>query len=314
MHKILLILMLLLGAAPLRAQTIIELKKGGTVRGKTVDDYRTDDGMAARLRRDSLAYTDNLRRAFTALHTDSLDEAEDCFKAALRLRPDAPGNYVVRYNLALIDLARGNGKRAVERLNDIVKATPDYYDARLARAEANLQLGHCAEAISDAEALLSNTLMRQPESDMLWRARFVRAAARYELRLYPDARADLQQLLRDKPDNENARLLEALTLQHMGQVNEALNRLNLIVAAHPQSIDALTTRATVLAELGKPALARADYDALIELQPRESSYYVERARMLVKMGEKSAARSDLDRAISLGVPRGVVQSLYNLTR
>lgn len=314
MYKLLISLVLALVAAPLHAQTIIELKKGGTVRGKTVDDYRTDDGMAARLRRDSLEYTDNLRRAFSALHTDSLTEAESCFKAALKLRPDAPGNYVVRYNLALINLARGEGKKAVEQLSDIVKTYPDYYDARLARAEANLQLGHCPEAITDAEALLSNTLIRQPESDMLWRARFVRAAARYELRLYPDARADLQQLLRDKPDNENARLLEALTLQRMGQVNEALNRLNLIVAAHPQSIDALTTRATVLAELEKPALARADYDALIELQPNESAHYIERARMLVRMGNKSEARRDLDRAIALGVPRGVVQSLYNLTR
>ena len=100
----------------------------------------------------------------------------------------------------------------------------------------------------------------------------------------------------------------------MGQPNEALNRLNIIVASNPQSIDALTTRAAVLAELGKPALARADYDALIALQPNESAHYIERARMLVRTGDKSGARRDLDRAISLGVPRGVVQSLYNLTK
>lgn len=314
MSRLIAILLLALSTGLLQAQTIIELKKGGNVRAKTVDDYRTDRGMSERNRQDSITYVDHLRRAFNALHTDSLDEADRRFHAALKLRPDAPGNYIVYYNLALIDLSKGRGSQAVKQLTDIINTHPDYYAARLARAEANLQLAHCKEAISDAETLLSQPELKRISTDILWRARFVRAAARYELRLYPDARADLQQLLRERPASENARILEALTLQRMGQPNEALNRLNIIVASNPQSIDALTTRAAVLAELGKPALARADYDALIALQPNESAHYIERARMLVRTGDKSGARRDLDRAISLGVPRGVVQSLYNLTK
>lgn len=314
MRKIFLVLLLTFMGAQLNAQTIIDLKKGGTVRAKTTDDYSEEMGMRERQSQDSVAYINHLRLAFNALYADSLDEAEKRFKAALKLFPEAAGNQVVYYNLALIKLARGKQSEAVEDLTSIIKDFPDYYDARIARAEARLQLNQAREAIQDAETLLAQPATKGVPEDVLWHARFIRAAARYQLHLYADAYADISILLKEQPENENARILEALALQKMGQNKEALNRLNLIVASNPKSIDALTTRASVLAELEMFALARADYDALIELEPNESDFYVERARMLVQIGEKSAARRDLDKAVSLGVPHGVVQALYNLTR
>lgn len=310
------VLCLVLLAAPAwgEAQTIIELKRGGGVRAKTVDDYKEEMQMNDRLREDSAAYVDNLRRAFNALHTDSLDEAEKLFREALKQRPGSSGNYVIKYNLGLVDMARGRNAEAVEKLSAIIKDYPAYYVARVARAEANLQLGKAREAIEDAELVMERTEKLNIDLDLARRARFVRAAARYRLRYYPEAHADLQHLLDADPQNENAQILDALTLQQMGQPKEALNRLNLIVRAHPQSVDALTARASVEYELGLNTLARADYDALIALCPDESGYYVERARALIRLEEKLAARRDLDRAIQLGVPRGMVQSLYNLTR
>lgn len=307
--RLVLLLLLLLPAAA-GAQTVIELKKGGTVRGKTIDDYRADDTYALRAAKDSVQYVDHLRRAFNALHADSLAEAERLFKDALRLRPDAPGNHIIRYNLGLVDMARGENAKAVERLTDIIKDYPLYFDARLVRAEANLQLGRAAEAVTDAQYVLDATPADGVADDMQDRARFIRGAARYQLRLYPDAHADFQTLLAAQPGNESAQLLDALTLQRMGQNREALNRLNLIVEAHPESVDALSTRAEVEMALEKPALARADYDRLVELYPEESSYRVERARALIALGEKQAARRDLDTAVRLGVPRGMVHALY----
>lgn len=306
--------LLLLSALPAAAQTIIPLERGGSVRSKTIDDYRREMKGADRLRTDSAAYSDGLRLAFNALYRDSLDEAERRFTEALKDRPEAEGNYIIRYNLALIDQARGHSARAVDALDKILKSHPDYVDARLLRAEAELQLDRAREAVTDAEAILDLGLDKGVGTERLWRARFVRAAARYQLRLYPDAAADVARLLKERPGAENVRLLDALILQRMGRNAEALNRLNLIVSAHPKSIDALSTRAAVLAELDRPAQARADYDALIALAPDEPAYYIERARMYVKEGEKTAARRDLDRAVKLGTPRGVVQALYNLTR
>lgn len=317
-RKVLCILVLLfcssLWGVSLYGQTIIELKKGGSVRAKTVDDYKEGENYLLRQHKDSLAYTDHLRRAFNALYCDSLREAEMLFSEALRLRPDAPGNHVVRYNLGLIDMARGEYKKASEKFTEIISDYPAYYDARTARAEAYLQTGRAAEAITDAEYVMSRPDESGIPEEMMLRARFVRGAARYRLRLYPEAHTDLEQIITRSPENINARILDALTLAEMGQKKEAINRLNLIVSAYPESTDALSTRATLEAELGQYGPARADYDRLIEMRPQESNYYIERARALIAIGEKTQAKRDLDKAVSLGVPRGVVHALYLLTK
>lgn len=100
----------------------------------------------------------------------------------------------------------------------------------------------------------------------------------------------------------------------MGQPKEALNTLNRIVSANPTHEDALLTRAALHLELGMTAPAKADYDQLIALQPKDGNLYVERARTLIKLNDKSGARRNLDKALSLGIPRGMVQALYNLLR
>ena len=293
-----------------QAQTIIPLERGkGGVRAKNIDDYKDDMKIAERQHNDSLQYIDHIRRAFNALHADSLAQAEQLFNKALKLRPTAPGNHVIKYNLGLVDMARGQNMEAVKKLTDIIKEYPNYFDARLARAEANLQLNKAHEAVEDAQQVLDKADFEGVTPLLLKRARFVRAAARYQLRLFNDAHADLQIILTDNPQNTNAQILDALTLQQLGQPKEALNRLNLIVSAHPKNTDALSTRAAVEAELKMYAMARADYDTLISLEPQEGAYYVERAKMLLNLGEKRAARNDINRAIQLGIPHGMVQPL-----
>lgn len=304
--------LLILLPQAVQAQTVIELDRGGNVRNKTIDDYKEENGMAERQRADSLQYVDHLRRAFNALHSDSLTEAENYFNNALKLRPHAPGNHVVRFNLAQISRARAQYLPALKQLNDLIKEIPNYYDARLARAEINLELGNAREAIVDAEVLINNDALKQIDPDLQLKSVFVRAAAYYRAHRYVEARADIHRLLQVQPNNVNAQILEALTLQKMGQPKEALNTLNRIVSANPSHMDALLTRATLHLELGMTASARADYDQLITLSPKDGNLYVERARTLIKLNDKSAARRDLDTALSLGIPRGMVQALYNL--
>ena len=119
MNRLLSILLLSLCAVCLSGQTIIDLKRGGGVRAKTVDDYRRDDSdMSRRVREDSLAYNDCLTRAFNALYRDSLDQAEELLTRALALRPAAPSNYIVRHYLARIHMARGQYAEAVKGLNE----------------------------------------------------------------------------------------------------------------------------------------------------------------------------------------------------
>lgn len=292
-----------------QAQTIIELKKGGSIRSKNINDYKEDPKYKQRIAEDSLLYIDNLRRAFNALHADSTAQAEALFKEALKLRPYAPGNHVIKYNLGLLDMSRGKNKEAVATLTDIINKYPNYSDARIARAEANLQLDHANEALEDARQILDKAVILKTSPDIVEKAHFVKAAAQFQLHFFPEAHAELQGIIKNNPNNLNALVLDALTLQQMGQPKEALNRLNLIVSAHPNSIDALTTRANVEFSLGLYAMARADYDTLIQLQPNDSGYYIERAKTLLQLGEKKLAQKDLKKAISMGVPQGLVHPL-----
>ena len=178
MKNLLLVLFgLFLTAAPATAQTIIDLEKGGKVRAKTIDDYKAEARMAEIARRDSVAYVGLVRSGFTSLAADSLNEAEENLKRAIKLRPDAPGNHVLRYNLALIEMARGESKKAEKTLTDILKKHPDYVDARLARGEAYLQNGKDAEAVEDAKKVLESD--EKISREMKARAHFVCAAGYY---------------------------------------------------------------------------------------------------------------------------------------
>lgn len=112
-------------AGTLGAQTIIPLQRGqGGIRSKTVDDYKRERHTDKREQSDSLAYVDNLRRAFNALYADSLGQAETLFNEALKLRPAAEGNHIIKYNLGLVDMARGRNVQAVEKLTAVIKDYP----------------------------------------------------------------------------------------------------------------------------------------------------------------------------------------------
>lgn len=291
---------------PLQAQTIIDLNQGGKVRAKTIDDYKLESNIAERLRKDSVEYVDCLRRAFNALHTDSLNVAEQLFAKALKLRPDAPGNTIVHHNLGRIHMARGNYRAAIEEFTHIIKLVPEDKTVRYDRASAYLELGNANEAKKDCKALMALPLSKEEEE----KVRFLRAAASMQQRLYREARTDLEDVMRLNPENVNANLLIASTYELDGQPQEALNRFNALVAAHPQNVDALLMRATLEEKLNMDDAARADYDKALQLEPQNADIYVQRATLLLRLGLKEAARRDLKKAVSLGYPKAALHALF----
>lgn len=290
---------------PFRAQTVIDLKHGG-VRAKTIDDYREEKGLQERQRRDSLAYIDHLTRAFNALHADSLAEAERLFRLALKTRPEAPGNYVVRSYLGQIALSGNRRREAYAFFTEVLKEHPDAHDARYGRAVCLYEGGNLPAALSDCDALLCAVL----SDDLRVRTLFLRSALRTQGREPGAARRDLEEILRMEPGNESAALLLACLFEDLGQPNEALNRLNLFLSAHPRHYDGLMARAGLEERLSMDLPARSDYDEAVRLRPDETLPYVGRARVLSRMGLHGAARKDLDTAVRLGHPRAALADLY----
>lgn len=289
----------------LQAQTVIDLNGGG-VRGKTIDDYKLKQKTAERARADSLAYMDHLTRAFNALHDDSLAKAESLFNQALKTRPDAPGNYIVVYNLGLICLAQNRYAEAVERFDDVLRDRPDLVEARYDRAVCYYESGNLTASLQDCQTLLNGDL----DNDWKTQVLFLRSAVYSKSHQADLGKLDLEEILRLDPDNRSAMLLLAGALEELGQPQGALSRLNLFVAAYPDDVDGLVARAEQEMRLTQYDAAWADYDAAILLETSRAALYVGRAKAWLALDNKSAARKDLDRAIELGQTRGALTELY----
>ena len=281
------------------AQTVIDLKPGGGVRAKTVEEYRKDEpGLKEKLKADSLQYNDHLTRALNALYRDSIQQAERLLNEALRLRPNAQSNYIVRHYLGRISMARGDYRRAIHQFDIVLRDYPAERNVRFDRASCYLEIKNTKAAMEDCEALLTYELSQEEYLKVL----FLRSATYTESRHPDKAKKDLEEILKKDPGNESATLLLAFAYDDIGQPQEALNRLNLFVTAHPQSIDGLIARAELEERLGMDEAARADYDNAIKLNPKNASLYVKRAKLLLRLELNYHARKDIREAIRLGYP------------
>lgn len=282
------------------AQTIIDLHRGGAaVRAKSADDYARQNRDARQLREDSLLYIDCLTRAYNHLHTDSLPQARQCFLQALKLRPEAPANYIIHRELGKIYLAEAKYHESTEEFNTVLRQYPADFEARRHRAVCALSLNHPQQALDDCRTLFRHATDTTSAVAIL----FLQAEAHRQLRQYPQVAADLDQILTMNPQNTGAQLLQAVNLQNLGQPQESLNRLNLYLAAHPHDVEALLARAELHLHQQHPILAREDADTAVTLSPASPSAYLIRAKILDEIGLKHLADQDRRKALQLsGTP------------
>lgn len=155
MNRILITLFVALIAQllPLQAQTVIDMHSG-RVSGKTRDDYNYKAREAWQMREDSIAYNDCITRAFNYLHEDSLQAAQDLLEKALKLRPDAPGNAVVRQNIGRIFMVRKQWKDAVGMFSRVLEEYPRNAEVREDRATCYIEQGQYERALKDYDFLL----------------------------------------------------------------------------------------------------------------------------------------------------------------
>ena len=293
MTGLLSIFLLSLFPAGLSGQTVIDLKRGGGVRAKTVDDYRRDDsGLNRRVREDSIAYNDCLTRAFNALYRDSLDQAEELLARALTLRPAAPSNYIVRHYLARIHMARGQYAEAVKGLTTLLRERPEDREVRGERASCYIESGNAQAALEDCNALLASP---PSEADHV-HALFLRTAAYHALHETDKALADTRAVLQLDLSNKSAHLLQATLLAEMGQTAEAMNRYNLYVTAHREDADGYAARAELEVRQEMWQAARADYDEALRIRPADPTLLLARATVLERLGLNALAKRDREAA------------------
>lgn len=233
------LLLCLVCSLSINAQTVIDMHSG-RVSGKTRDDYNYKAREAWQLREDSIAYNDCLTRAFNYLHEDSLQAAQDLFERALKLRPDAPGNNVVRHNIGRIFIARKQWKDAASMFSRILQDESANTEVREFRAYCYYELHHYDKALADYDYLI----MLRPDDETY---RLLHAT----MLGYTGSKLDAV--------DELSELIEQRTTESQDEF----------------SAECHLTRAGIYIELGQKGYARTDLDRAVALGiPKEEIMYL----------------------------------------
>lgn len=181
---------------------------------------------------------------------------------------------------------------------------PDSIDLRLKKAGWNIQL----EEWQNAKIEYDIVLRHEPTNIA---ALYYRAFCNERLGRYNFARLDYQNVLTLVPGNFEARLGLALLNEKDKHYTEALDGINQLVTAYPDSAVAWAARAGIESERGMNELAEYDYGKALQLDPDNRDYLLTRADLRIKLLNYTDAKQDLDRLVQLGTPRAALKEWYD---
>lgn len=198
---------------------------------------------------------------------------------------------------------RDSLKVASERLSFY----PDSIDLRLRKAAWNVQLEEWQSAKSEYDIILSHNPVNIA-------ALYYRAYCNDRLGRYDFARLDYQNLLALVPGNFEARLGLALLNEKDRHFTEALDGINQLVSAYPDSAVVWAARAGIEGERGMNELSEYDYSEALKRAPDNKDYLLARADLRIKLRRFTDAQADLDTLVRLGTPRAALKDWYDKVR
>ena len=214
-------------------------------------------------------YQELSEKAVECVGKDSLVQAEDLLKQALKLEPKNAKNAMLFSNLGLVQRRLGEFDKALESYSFALNFAPLAVPILLDRAAIYMEMGNTDRAYTDYCQVLDGD--KQNKEALLMRAYI------YVLRRdYPAARIDYNRLLELDLQSYSGRLGLATLEQKEGKFREALAILNKMIVEYPE-------------------------DA-IRLDASSADAYLLRGNIYLAQKKKALAKSDFEKAISLGVP------------
>lgn len=199
----------------------------------------------------------------------------------------------------------GNSLRdSLRQVSEQLSFHPDSIDLRLRKAALNVALEEWDYAKSEYDAVL-----RMHPRNIA--ALFYRAYVNQQLHRYNYARIDYEDLLKIIPGNFEARLGLALLNQKDKHYTDALDGINHLVSAYPDSALAWAARAGIEVEQGMDELAEYDYTEALKRDPDNADYLLSRADVRIRLRQFDKARRDLDAIVRQGTPRLALKEWYD---
>lgn len=258
----------------------------------------------------SQTYQELCDRVITYTEQDSLSQAEDYIRQALKLEPANPHNALLFSNLGTIQRRQHQYEQALESYNFALNIAPRTVPILLNRAAVYLELGK--NNLAQADYSLALDLEKDNEEALLMRAYIYMQQRDYKM-----AKADYERLLRINPASYNGRLGLATLEQKEAKYEEALVILNDMLAAkgeHSQLSDSqramlYVARAGVEKDMQHVDMALLDLAEAIHLDESQIEAYLIRGEIYLAQKKKDLAKRDFEKAISLGIPQAAVREM-----
>lgn len=240
-------------------------------------------------------YEDYVTRSFDFIEQDSLPQAEEAIKNALRLEPGNPSNGLLLGNMGTIQRRQGKLKEAEQSYSIGLGFMPDNLTLLTSRASLYAEMAEYDKAIEDYTQIIYHEAENED-------AFYQRALCRLMNNDTIGARLDLEEIDRFNPQSAKSRLGMAYIYKAQRMWREAAELYDVLIKRNPKSPSLMRERAEVHYLSGRMGAALADVEKSIQMGPRDPYSYLLRAQIRYARGDKEYARRDLNQARELGLP------------
>jgi cellulose synthase operon protein C len=208
-------------------------------------------------------------------------QAREHFEAAFKLDP---GNMVIAQRLASLDMEGGEGGRAVERFESVLRANPKSVAATLAILELKVR---SQTPQAELQKLIKDALSQNPGSPAL---RVALARLQLAERNYKSAQDVLQEGLAAEPNNPELLQTMAQLQTAAGDGNQALKTMHRVVALQPTEPAHLVFLAELQSSQGDDKSAGVSLTKALELKKDYLPAQIRLSRMRAAQGQLGQTR------------------------
>ena len=247
-------------------------------------------------------YDELIAKSFDFIDADSLSQAEDALREALRIEPGNPSNGMLLLNLGTIQRRQGKLKEAEDSYTIGLAFLPNNLTLLNNRAQLFAEMEKYPEAIED----YTEVIYQEPENE---NAYYERALCKLMNQDTLGARLDLEQIDRFNPNSAKSRLGMAYVYKAQEMWREASELYDALIERNPRNASLLRERAEVFYFSNRMGAALDDVNKSIDFDPRDPYSYLLRAQIRYAKGDKEFARRDLNQALELGLNKDEVKDL-----
>lgn len=248
-----------------------------------------------------------IEKSFDFLEKNDLVAAEESLRAAMRMEPANPRNFLLLTNLGTIQRRQGKKEEALLSYTAGLGLHPQSITLLQNRASLYSEMKETEKAINDYNMLL----IQQPDHQ---EALYCRGLLFLEQKNFIAAEVDFNKLLQINEKSVRARLGYAIFEKMRGNYTESEKIYNYLISEMPRDWVLYTGRAEVYFMMGKNARAMADISKVFTESKPDAYLYVLRGKVKVSQYEKDSAIKDFTTALEMGYDPEIIEELMKMAK